>query len=274
MPEIQKFFFGIAVGSLFLFLVMVKNGAAGTHDTAVSGLPLEHLSEAQIQKVRAILTKLEPMIKAREAREDLATLNFDELYAPLMESERVFVRQFQKFDPIKAGLETTWHGIADGQIELTAVQKQTFRKKGLPTVLPTQYVPTEVYHAYQVMMQAMEKDIGKKLYIESGYRSSAYQLYLFISYLQKHEYSVRETAHWNAFPGYSEHGDPKNQALDFINEEGISGENNPEAFAVLPEYRWLFQHAASYRFKLSFPKKNPKGIGFEPWHWHYTGNQE
>ncbi len=237
----------------------------------MQALPLERLSETQIQQVKTILAKLEPMIRSREAQENLATLNFEELYQPLDENERALVGEFHHFDPIASGMKTTWHGIADGRVPLTAVRGQAIRKDGKPFTVPTQYAPPEVYEAYQTMMRAMRKDLGKQLYIESGYRSSAYQLYLFIAYLQNHDYSVRETAHWNSFPGYSEHGDPRNQALDFINEDGISGENNPEAFAVLPEYRWLNEHAAKYEFKLSFPKKDPKGTGFEPWHWRYTG---
>jgi D-alanyl-D-alanine carboxypeptidase len=105
--------------------------------------------------------------------------------------------------------------------------------------------------------------------VESGYRSPAYQLYLFIFYLVQHDYSVRETARWNAFPGYSEHGFPDRQALDFITADGVSGEQDPELFESREEYAWLLAHAAEYGFFLSYPKDNPQGIGFEPWHWHH-----
>ncbi len=256
----------------FLFLVAAAIFTGGG-PSARAELVLERLPENQIQQVKVILQKLAPMIKAREAEETLATLRFDELYAPLAEDERAFVREFQKFDPIKAGIQTHWHGIADGKIELKAVQNQTLRKDGKPFVIPTQYVPPKVYKAYILMMDAMQQDLGKRLYIESAYRSSAYQLYLFLSYLQNHDYSVRETAHWNAFPGYSEHGNPKRQALDFINETAISGEQNSEDFATLEEYQWLLQHGPAYGFELSFPKKDPQGIGFEPWHWRYVGKK-
>lgn len=260
----RRILFSFLLGSVFNLL------SAGN---ASAELPLGPMNQEEIRKVQSILAKLEPKIREREAQENLATLSFEELYAPLDPAERDFVRLFQDFDPVAAGFKTVWHGIADGNVPLAAIRGQTIRKNGKLFVLPAQYSPPEVYQAYQRMMATMEKDLGKKLLIESGYRSSAYQLYLFLSYLQNHDYSVRETAHWNAFPGYSEHGDPRNQALDFINEEAISGENDPEAFAVLPEYQWLTRHAARYHFELSFPKKDPRGIGFEPWHWRYTGHK-
>jgi D-alanyl-D-alanine carboxypeptidase len=118
------------------------------------------------------------------------------------------------------------------------------------------------------MMDAMQNDLGKRLYVESGYRSSAYQLYLFIFYLKNHDYSIRETTKWVALPGYSEHGAPRVQAIDFISSDGISGEENPRLFEDLQEYAWLIENARQYGFLLSYPKGQP-GITFEPWHWHY-----
>lgn len=234
-------------------------------------LPLDKFSEPQIEQVKRILATLLPTIKKHEASETLATLSFEALYAPLIAEDRSLVRLFQDFEPLKAGIKTRWHGIADGSVKLISVKNQQVLKEGVPFTIPTQYVPPKVYRAYTNMMKQMEKDIGKRLYIESAYRSSAYQLYLFLYFLQNHDYSVRRTAHWNAFPGYSEHGNPKRQALDFINEEGITGENNPEDFARLPEYAWLLENAPAYGFELSFPKKDDQGIGFEPWHWRYVG---
>ena len=40
-----------------------------------------------------------------------------------------------------------------------------------------------------------------------------------------------------------------------------------EDFARTREYRWLTRHAARFGFRLSYPRGNPHGIGFEPWHW-------
>ena len=47
-----------------------------------------------------------------------------------------------------------------------------------------------------------------------------------------------------------------------------------EDFADTKEYEWLLEHAKNYGFEMSFPKNNKQGLGFEPWHWKYTGTKE
>ena len=74
-----------------------------------------------------------------------------------------------------------------------------------------------------------------------------------------------------ALPGYSEHGSVKHQALDFINTDGINGEDNPEEFEALEENRWLLKNAKKFGFVLSYPKNDKSGITWEPWHWRYEG---
>jgi D-alanyl-D-alanine carboxypeptidase len=142
-------------------------------------------------------------------------------------------------------------------------------KEGVITPLNPQYLPREALEAYERMMAAMQADLGQRLLVESGYRSPAYQLYLFLFYLPKHDHSMTETNRFVALPGHSEHGYPPRQAIDFINEEGINGEDDPAAFEALPEYRWLQEHAHAFGFFLSYPRDNPYGTAFEPWHWHY-----
>ena len=68
-----------------------------------------------------------------------------------------------------------------------------------------------------------------------------------------------------AFPGYSEHGDPVRQAVDFI----TTNDNDWRRFKKTPEYKWLSKNAYKFNFYLSYPKGNKDGIMFEPWHWHY-----
>jgi len=65
-----------------------------------------------------------------------------------------------------------------------------------------------------------------------------------------------------AAPGYSEHH--TGCALDL----GTPGEPDMEEnFAATPAYRWLQAHAGDWGFQLSYPRDNPHGIVFEPWHW-------
>ena len=161
-------------------------------------------------------------------------------------------------------------GGASADASFKRVDDQWVRRNGKRELLDPQYLPQNVYEPYERMMAAMRQDIGKRLLVESGYRSQACQLYTYLYYLPKHHYSLVETGHWVALPGYSEHGAPHKQAIDFINEEGINGEDNPEEFERLPEYAWLSQRARDFGFELSFPRGTP-GSAFEPWHWRHEG---
>lgn len=136
-----------------------------------------------------------------------------------------------------------------------------------------QYYPLHSYKDYFEMMETMEKEIGKRLYIDSGYRSPGRQAYLFFKYLvNSNEFSLKENGRWIAMPGYSEHGSPFNTAIDFINEKGINGFSNnqtAEDFEHLEEYKWLEENAHNFNFYLSYPRNNNYGVAFEPWHWHW-----
>lgn len=242
--------------------------------SARAELDTSRLSEQDIKKVESLLAKLSPLVQQRRDRSDLATMVFEELYAPLTGEEKKFLKSFQKLDAEKLGVKIPYRGLATGGEKFIAIKGQKVRNniknaKEEYITLPVQFLTSEVYDGCNTMMAAMQKDIGRKLYVESGYRSAAYQLYLFIFYLKNHNYSIRETAKFVALPGYSEHGDPESQAIDFINEDGIDGQNNPMEFEALAEYNWMLQHAGEYNFVLSYPKDSKDGIAFEPWHWRY-----
>lgn len=238
---------------------------------ALAELKLDSLSQKDIMMVKTLLKKLEPLIKEREKASTLATLTFSELYAPLNEKEAQFLKSFQELDAKTLNVKIPFRGIATGKEPLKKITGQRICyiniQNGVSREMGVQYLPENVYEKYEEMMAAMQKDIGKRLLIESGYRSSAYQLYLFVFYLKNHEYSIRETVKYVALSGYSEHGASKNQAVDFINVFGINGENNSKEFEDLPEYKWLLAHAGRFGFVLSYPKTDNSGTTFEPWHW-------
>ncbi len=238
---------------------------------AFGELALDGLPAKDIRMVKSLLKKLEPLIKAREKMSTLATLTFDELYAPLSGDEAQFLKEFQELDAKVLNVKIPFRGMATGEEPLIKITGQRIRyihiQNGDSHEMGVQYLPQDVYEKYQDMMAAMEKDIGKRLLVESGYRSSAYQLYLFVYYLKNHAYSIRETVKFVALPGYSEHGAPAHQAIDFINEFGINGEYNTKEFEDLPEYQWLLAHASEFGFVLSYPKADQSGITYEPWHW-------
>ncbi len=71
-----------------------------------------------------------------------------------------------------------------------------------------------------------------------------------------------------AAPGYSEHH--TGRALDLC----TPGEPElEEAFAVTPAFAWLQAHAAPHGFRLSFPRGNPQGFVYEPWHWYWPAGK-
>lgn len=235
----------------------------------VQEINVTRLSFADRAMVERVLTDLQPLIMERRQKSNLATLTFEELYAPLDEVEKAFLKRFQSIDPNLLDLNIPFQGIPKEAPELVVIKGQKIKTADKKTsTIPPQFLPKEVHNTWQAMMAAMKKDIGKTLYVESGYRSAAYQLYLFISYLKNHQYSIRETTRFSAWPGYSEHGWPRRQAIDFTNEQGINGHGNPKAFESLEEYQWLLKNAGDYGFELSYPKESK--MAFEPWHWRFN----
>lgn len=101
----------------------------------------------------------------------------------------------------------------------------------------------------------------------SGYRSHDYQLGIFERKRARGQ-SVEEILTVNAAPGYSEHH--SGLALDI----GAPGEPPAEeSFEDTAAFAWLRDHAGGYGFVMSYPRDNPHGIVYEPWHWRYRGQR-
>lgn len=97
----------------------------------------------------------------------------------------------------------------------------------------------------------------------SGYRSHAYQLGIFERKRARGQ-SVEQILQVNAAPGFSEHH--SGMALDI----GTPGEPPAEErFEHTTAFAWLQAHAADHGFGLSYPRGNPHGIVYEPWHWRW-----
>ena len=232
-------------------------------------LNVEHLSPSDTQRLQAVLRALEPLITARKQAGTANVLTWDELYQPLPDDERAFLNAFRALKAEHLGATSHYFGEDRASLDLVKVGPWQLKQHGKPLTVDQQVLPRPVHEAYEAMMRAMERDLGRRLLVESGYRAPAYQLYLFMFYLPKHGYSIRETNRFVALPGYSEHGYPPRQAIDFINQQGINGEDHPEEFEALPEYAWLRKHANEFGFFLSYPRENISHTAFEPWHWHH-----
>jgi D-alanyl-D-alanine carboxypeptidase len=97
----------------------------------------------------------------------------------------------------------------------------------------------------------------------SGYRSHAYQLGIFERKLARGQ-DVAQILTVNAAPGYSEHHG--GNALDI----GTPGEPPAEeSFEQTGAFAWLTGNAGRFGFHMSYPRHNPHGIVYEPWHWRH-----
>lgn len=114
--------------------------------------------------------------------------------------------------------------------------------------------------AWRAMREAARHD-GVALDAISGFRSHAYQRGIFERKFAR-GLTLDEVLRVNAAPGHSEHH--SGRALDI----GTPGEPAAEAsFEATPAFAWLQHHAGAFGFRLSYPRDNPHGITYEPWHW-------
>lgn len=101
----------------------------------------------------------------------------------------------------------------------------------------------------------------------SGYRSHDYQLGIFERKRARGQ-SVAEILTVNAAPGYSEHH--SGRALDIGMPDEPPAE---ESFEHTTGFEWLRDNAPGFGFVMSYPRDNPHGIVYEPWHWCWRGSQ-
>ena len=121
-------------------------------------------------------------------------------------------------------------------------------------------------HRAWLRMKAGAREQGVELRIVSAYRSTQYQQGIVQRKLEQGQ-ALDAILKVNAAPGYSEHH--SGRALDI----GCPGYPHlSEEFEHSPAYRWLDECAGAYGFSLSFPRDNPFGVLYEPWHWKYGGD--
>lgn len=114
--------------------------------------------------------------------------------------------------------------------------------------------------AWRRLQAAAARD-GLTLLPISAFRSVARQTRIIRQKLAAGE-RIGSILRFVAAPGCSEHhtgraldiGSPDDRALD-------------ERFGRTREFRWLKKNAGRFGFNLSYPRENPHGIGYEPWHW-------
>jgi D-alanyl-D-alanine carboxypeptidase len=104
----------------------------------------------------------------------------------------------------------------------------------------------------------------------SGFRTFAYQESLFRKEVAKYG-SEDAAVRWVARPGNSEHH--TGLAID-VGDGGNPACDVEPPFEKTRAFDWLQQNASHFGFELSFPRNNPLGVNYEPWHWRFVETPE
>lgn len=120
-------------------------------------------------------------------------------------------------------------------------------------------------------MVAAARASGVMLVPISGYRSVKDQQYLFFNVKAQRSQVTTERAAVSAPPGYSEHH--TGYAVD-VGDGAVPATNLNQNFDKTRAYKWLSANAARFSFEMSFPKDNPQGVSYEPWHWRFVGDSK
>ncbi|QHS10421.1 M15 family metallopeptidase [Sinimarinibacterium sp. NLF-5-8] len=121
----------------------------------------------------------------------------------------------------------------------------------------------EAARAWRAMCAAAATE-GVALRLISAFRSIEFQAALIRARVNQ-GMSLIDALKINAPPGYSEHH--TGRAVD-IGTPGCAALD--EAFEHTPAFAWLSARAAAFGFALSYPRNNPQGFLYEPWHWCFA----
>ena len=117
---------------------------------------------------------------------------------------------------------------------------------------------------WRAMVSAAGEE-GVTLLIVSGFRSVEYQAGLIRQKINAGQ-SIDDILAVNAAPGFSEHH--TGQAVDIATP---GSRPLTEDFEYSEAFQWLNQRAAEFGFSMSYPRDNPSGFIYEPWHWALSG---
>jgi zinc D-Ala-D-Ala carboxypeptidase len=110
-------------------------------------------------------------------------------------------------------------------------------------------------------MAASADGEGIRLLLVSGFRSYEYQGELIRKKLAQGQ-DIAEILRVNAAPGFSQHH--TGLAVDVATP---GSRPLTEEFERSDAFRWLTENAANFGFSMTYPRDNPWGFIYEPWHW-------
>ena len=124
---------------------------------------------------------------------------------------------------------------------------------------PQQLAPRAA--ASWLAMRAQAQQDGIVLLVVSAFRGLDYQRDLVARKLASGQ-RLEDILKVNAAPGYSEHH--TGCALDLAATGYAPLETGFDSTAA---FSWLTRNAERFGFRLSYPRGNPHGMAYEPWHW-------
>ena len=113
---------------------------------------------------------------------------------------------------------------------------------------------------WQRMVETAAGD-GIRLLIVSGYRSVDYQAKLIRNKLESGQ-DIGDILAVNAAPGFSQHH--SGGAVDVATP---GSRPLTEEFEDSAAFSWLAENAGQFGFSMTYPRDNPYGFIYEPWHW-------
>lgn len=114
--------------------------------------------------------------------------------------------------------------------------------------------------SWQQMVEAAAAD-GVRLLIVSGFRDFEYQAGLIRKKLEA-GLAIEDILKVNAAPGFSQHH--TGCAVDIATP---GSRPLTEEFEDSAAFDWLGRRAAAFGFSMTYPRGNPCGFVYEPWHW-------
>jgi hypothetical protein len=228
--------------------------------------PVTSFDESTVRELLETLNHLE------EQAILIPTITLDKLRSSLDTDQRAIVDQIINLKPQDYGVSTPYSGdLEPVPADLVKISGQQYTEQGERKTIAGKYVPRHIFGAYVRMNEAfMTGHPGRKLLVQSCYRSPAYQVAVFVDWLvNAYDGDIARTIRHASPPNYSQHTIASKAAIDFKNVDGCPSGYHPEDFKDTLEYAWLRQHGNGFNFYESWPEDNEFGMRAEPWHWQY-----
>jgi D-alanyl-D-alanine carboxypeptidase len=125
-----------------------------------------------------------------------------------------------------------------------------------------QRLTPEAAAAWNKMKGSTEKD-GEIVQLVSAFRSVDYQKGIIQRKLAAGQ-SWEQILRVSALPGFSEHHTGRTIDVTTPGSKVLE-----EEFETTTAFRWLEKRAGDYGFTMTYPRGNPFGVAYEPWHWTF-----